>query len=267
MKIAGIQLPEPLLAALRDRKLVVFAGAGVSMGEPANLPSFRRLAELIAVGTGEAMQDRELEDRFLGRLQHRQVDVHTRAAQELLRGNAAPTDLHRNLVRLYSVVGQVRMVTTNFDPLFEQAAKDIFGVAPEVFRAPALPLGGSFNGIVYLHGALSRPDEMVLTDADFGRAYLTEGWARRFLVDLFLHFAVLFVGYSHNDTIVSYLARALPGKPGQRFALTEEDDDPQRWQVLGIGPIAYPKPSKHDYSGLYELVRRLADTVRRSVLD
>ena len=40
---------------------------------------------------------------------------------------------------------------------------------------------------------------MVLTDADFGRAYLTEGWARRFLVELFRSFTVLFVGYSHND--------------------------------------------------------------------
>lgn len=268
MKIAGIQFPEPLLAAMRDRKLVVFAGAGVSMGKPANLPSFTRLAHLIATGTGEAMQDMEPEDRFLGRLKHRQVDVHTRAAQELSRGDPGPTGLHHNLLRLYSEAAQVRVVTTNFDLLFEQAAKDEFGVMPEVFRAPALPLGRSFTGIVHLHGVVSRPEEMVLTDADFGRAYLTEGWARRFLIDLFRHFTVLFVGYSHNDTIVSYLARALPeSETGQRFALTEEDDSPQRWQVLGIEPIGYPKPSKHDYSALYEGVRRLADTVRRSVLD
>lgn len=268
MKIAGIQFPEPLLAALRNRKLVVFAGTGVSMGEPANLPSFLRLAQLIAAGTGEAMQDREPEDRFLGRLQHTQVDVYTRAAQELSRGDPAPTALHRDLLRLYSEAAQVRIITTNFDLLFEQAARDEFGVMPEVFRAPALPLGRSFNGIIHLHGSVSRPPEMVLTDADFGRAYLTEGWARRFLVDLFRHFTVLFVGYSHNDTIVSYLARALPkSEAGQRYALTEEDDNPHRWHVLGIEPIGYTKPSKHDYSALYEGVRRLADTVRRSVLD
>lgn len=268
MKIAGIQFREPLLAALRDRRLVIFAGTGVSMGEPANLPSFARLAHLIAAGTGEAMRDREPEDRFLGRLKHRQVDVHTRAAQELARGDPGPTGLHRDLLRLYSEAAQVRVVTTNFDLLFEQAAKDEFGVMPEVFRAPALPLGRSFTGIVHLHGTVSRPDEIVLTDADFGRAYLTEGWARRFLVDLFRHFTVLFVGYSHNDTIVSYLARALPeSEAGQRFALTEEDGSPQRWQVLGIEPIGYPKSGKHDYSALYEGVRRLADTVRRSVLD
>ena len=45
MTIGGVDFPQPLLNALRDGKLVVFAGAGVSMGSPAGLPSFRELAE------------------------------------------------------------------------------------------------------------------------------------------------------------------------------------------------------------------------------
>ena len=36
----NIDFPKPLLNALRDGELVVFAGAGVSMGEPACLPNF-----------------------------------------------------------------------------------------------------------------------------------------------------------------------------------------------------------------------------------
>src|SRR5690554_7670999 len=40
---------------------------------------------------------------------------------------------------------------------------------------------------------------LVITDREFGRAYLTEGWARRFLVALFRKYVVLFVGYSHDD--------------------------------------------------------------------
>ena len=41
---------------------------------------------------------------------------------------------------------------------------------------------------------------MILTDADFGCVYLveSEGWARRFLVELFRSFTILFVGYSHS---------------------------------------------------------------------
>lgn len=270
MKIANIDFPKPLLNALRDGKLVVFAGAGVSIGEPACLPSFKDLANKIAEGTGKSLQDREPIDRFLGQLQHDRVKVHTLAAKKLSLPNLQATDLHRNLLRLYSKAEQVRVVTTNFDLLFEQAAKDAFtSNYPEVFRAPALPLGHQFNGIVHIHGAVNHSDEMIITDADFGRAYLTEGWARRFLVDLFRSFTVLFVGYSHDDTIMNYLARALPvGASPLRFVLIgETDKDADRWNVLGIKPIIYPQPKAHDYSTLYEGVRHIAKHVRHNVLD
>ena len=270
MKIANIDFPKPLLNALRDGKLVVFAGAGVSMGEPAYLPSFKDLANKIAEGTGKTLQDREPIDRFLGQLQHDGVNVHTLAAKNLSPQGLQATDLHQNLLRLYSKAEQVRVVTTNFDLLFEQAAKDVFtSNQPEVFRAPALPLGHQFNGIAHIHGAVRHSGEMIITDADFGRAYLTEGWARRFLVDLFRSFTVLFVGYSHDDTIMNYLARALPvGASPLRFVLIgETDDNADRWNVLGIEPISYPQSRAHDYSTLYEGVRHIAEHVRRNVLD
>ena len=83
MKIDGIDFPRRILDALRDGKLVVFAGAGVSMGEPAKLPNFKGLATAIAQGTGKTLQGyHELEDQFLGRLQHEGVEVHTIAAKD-----------------------------------------------------------------------------------------------------------------------------------------------------------------------------------------
>jgi hypothetical protein len=268
MKIAGIEFPSPLLSALRDGRLVVFAGAGVSRGEPANLPDFNELALKIASGTGEPFRDQESEDRFLGRLQHKEVNIYSRTVQVLSCGNPKTTELHRNLMRLFSDMKQVRIVTTNFDLLFEQAAKEVFGQDPEVYRAPALPLGRNFIGIIHIHGMVTHPCEMVLTDADFGRAYLTEGWSRRFLVDLFRYYTVLFIGYSHNDTIMNYLSRALPeSEMGKRFILTEENNNSKQWDVLGIMPITFPKPCSTDFSALYNGVQHLADIVRRSVLD
>ena len=198
MKIKNIDFPKRLLNALRDDKLVVFAGAGVSKGAPACLPLFAELADMIAQGTGEALQEGEPIDRFLGRLQHAEVKVHALAAEVLSQECLEATELHRDLLRLYSDAAQARIVTTNFDLLFEQASEAVFDDKPEVFRAPALPLGHQFRGIIHVHGAVSRPNEMVLTDLDFACAYLTEGWARRFLIELFRNFTVLFVGYSHD---------------------------------------------------------------------
>lgn len=45
-----VDLPQALVTAQREGRLVIFAGAGVSMGPPANLPSFEELAIQIAGG-------------------------------------------------------------------------------------------------------------------------------------------------------------------------------------------------------------------------
>ena len=52
MRIGGADFPEPLLNALHDGPLAVFAGADFSMGPPANLPDFPELARQVAEGTG-----------------------------------------------------------------------------------------------------------------------------------------------------------------------------------------------------------------------
>ena len=268
MKIADIEFPSPLLNALRDGKLVIFAGAGVSRGEPACLPDFKSLANTIAKGTGKSLEDAEPDD-FLGKLQDDEVKVHARAAEELSGEYLKATELHWNLLRLYPDVGTVRVVTTNFDLLFEQAA-GILKVKPEVFRAPALPLGDQFNGIVHVHGAVSHPDDMVITDKDFGRAYINEGWAQRFLVKLFSNFTILFIGYRHKDRIMNYLTRALqPRETNPRFALTPENEtDPDRWHTLGIQPINYPQPNEDDHhSELNKGIRELAKFFQRSIRD
>ncbi len=268
MRFGKIDFPELLLKALRNDNLVIFAGAGVSMGEPANLPSFPKLAKLVAAGTGEIASQGEPVDRFLGRLHHQGVDVHTLAIKELTGDTLAPTSLHSDLLRLFHKIGQARIVTTNFDLLFEEAAVSINTDMPDVYHAPALPLGNRFTGIVHVHGSVVIPQDMVMTDSDFGRAYLTEGWARRFLVDVFRHFTVLFIGYSHDDVVMHYLARALPKSDlSSRFALVDDGSDPQKWEILGIHPVIFPKQNQDDFSELFEGVKRLADVFSRGILD
>ena len=135
---------------------------------------------------------------------------------------------------------------------------------PEVFRAPALPSGSEFNGIIHLHGSISQRDEMVITVKDFGRAYMTGGQATRFLIELFSNFKILFIGYSYSDTIMNYLTDALTGREaGERFALTgERDNNTDRWHRLGIEPIHYPQSSENDHSALNNGVRDLANLIR-----
>lgn len=43
MYFSPIDIPDELLEAQEEGKLVIFAGAGVSMGDPSNLPDFKGL--------------------------------------------------------------------------------------------------------------------------------------------------------------------------------------------------------------------------------
>jgi hypothetical protein len=75
-----------------------------------------------------------------------------------------------------------------------------------------------------LHGSLANDDfNLVLTDRDFGEAYMAEGWASRFLTSLFAHSTVLFVGYSLGDPIMQYLLHAIPAND-RWFALWRHSD-------------------------------------------
>ena len=263
MRLGEIDFPTELIEAIRDGKLVVFAGAGVSKGSPANLPLFDELADKIAEGSVETRREGEAIDQFLGRLVSESgTDVHEIAANLLTSAKPQPTGVHRDLLRLFkSEAAAVRLVTTNFDLLFEAAADDIVATTPTIFRASALPRGDDFGGIVHVHGDVTVKSDMVLTDADFGRAYLTGGWARRFLVALFQTKPVLFVGYSHGDTIMEYLARAIRCRQKcHRVSFSRMTKTDQNGLRLGIQPIMFPAEAFHVQD---EAVEKLAAAINR----
>ena len=273
MKISGVDFPLELLKFLEDGELVVFAGAGVSMGPPACFPNFSALADEVAGGTGEARGRDEPEDQFLGRLKDKGVLVHRKAAQALSGDTVespTPTKLHFAILRLFTKPGTLRVVTTNFDLLFERAARGVLETSPPSFSAPAIPLGTQFEGIVHVHGDISRPENMVLTDADFGSAYLAVRWAPQFLTALFNTFPVLFIGYSHNDVVMKYLARALTASGKKRYVLAASDEDEHtrnHWELLGIQRIEYPNSPDDSHQRLSDAVSDLANLARRNSIE
>lgn len=275
MIIGGIDFPRTLLKSLRERNLVLFAGAGVSMGDPANLPDFYSLAVKVASEISEIQVEEGLEDVCLGKLQDAERQnpwrVHEHIADLLSRNSNGkppqPTRLHRNLLKLFQPFGGIKIVTTNFDLLFEKACSGIFDPQPVRFTAPALPLGREFQGIVHLHGTVDQPHAMVVTDRDFGSAYLVDGWARRFLVELFENYTVLFIGYGYNDTIVKYLSRSLPPKDdNHRYVLTHQPQKDQ-WRYLQIEPITYSLDENQGHSQLDVGIRACVKYLKRETIE
>lgn len=153
MWIAGVHLPEGLLSALNDGRLVIFAGAGVSAGPPSDIPSFPELTETVQTETGDLLEwnsENESPDRFLGRLEERGSNIHRIVRRIVGTTSSRPAEVHNALVALFRSVEHLRIVTTNYDTHFESVARAAFGSRVPVYRAPALPLGHKFSGIVYV---------------------------------------------------------------------------------------------------------------------
>ena len=259
--IEEVDLPRPLIDAHLDGKLVLFVGAGISLDYPSSLPTFDGLAEELAELAQAPFNVPNRIDEYLGRLE-RLIDVKAHTAARVSRPDSLPNDLHHALARLATSGAVPRIITTNFDDHVAESAKAHGSPIKPLYVGPALPNGRSFRGLVHLHGrAKTNVRELVVTDRDFGRAYLTEAWATRFLQDVFVNSTVLFVGYSHNDLVMDYLAMGLPSDT-KRYALVETSDD-SRWSRLDVEVITFPDK---DYGSIARLFNAWAEFATESPL-
>ncbi|MEQ9865375.1 SIR2 family protein [Pectobacterium aroidearum] len=145
--------------------------------------------------------------------------------------------------------GIPQIVTTNFDRLFEvnQEQDSLTRYVPPAF--PNLNFGSTIEGITYLHGRLVDENAVnhpyVLSSADFGRAYLSDGWATNFIKLLLERYIVVLVGYQAEDPPVKYLLQGL-NHDGQydrsrlyAFDRGLAEDIEAKWRDKGVTAIAY----------------------------
>jgi hypothetical protein len=221
----GWRLPDALHAVAEDLgeraragELAVFLGAGVSAA--AGLPTWERLLDELA---GRAGLDDELRGGLSGLPPQ---DAAALLARALGRESLTAYVQSRFGPGAYSLAHALiaglpvrEYVTTNYDPLVEQAAADIgrpLRVLPFDEAAPGAPW------LLKLHGDAAHPDSIVLTREQ----YLEFGDHRSALAgvlqSLLLTRHVLFVGTSMLDDDLIRIAHQV------RSVLTAPDDAPRR---------------------------------------
>ena len=139
-----------------------------------------------------------LEGQIIGNRTTVRAHITAILTPDLTRRNAMAT--HEALLTLaHTRDGPYRLVTTNFDRLFEKTIADR-RLSVRCYEAPLLPLPKNrMDGLIYLHGMLREQptatelNGLVLSSGDFGLAYLTERWAARFVSELFRNYTVCFV--------------------------------------------------------------------------
>lgn len=261
----GVEIPEELVSAHAEGRLVLFVGAGASVDPPSGLPTFQELTGRLCEDSQESLPaDGVALDKELGDLERNGVDVHQRVKDIIDNPESRPNDLHKAIAGLASTK-RPRIVTTNYDRHLSACLEERLDGGLDEYPSLAFPQREGFTGTVYLHGSVKEPAEhLVVTDADFGKAYLEAPWtAAQFLSGVFRNSTVLFIGYSHNDTLMEYLARSLPANEADRFALCCEDEaESGLWHQRGIEPIYYGT-----HEALPELLGKWAERARMGVLE
>lgn len=287
----GPDIPERLLQAHEEGNVVFFCGAGISI--PAGLPDFGRLVKQLYSEMG--VEPNDIQKKALSKHQYDtamsllenirdsrawRTSVREKMTKLLLptrKGDKA-TRTHKALLMLSKTVNnQTRLITTNFDKIFEHLIKEE-KLNLKSYQAPLLPVPKSrWDGLVYLHGLLpndndpSDLDQLVVSSGDFGLAYLTERWAARFVTELFRSYTVCFIGYSLDDPILRYMMDALAADKllGENtpemfafgsYSAGKYEQEYDRWSSKNVTPILYKMKSHH--FNLHETLVKWSETYR-----
>lgn len=271
----GADIPDELIRAVNDGDAVFLCGAGVSMR--CDMPSFRRLTEDIYLNLGESYANEPAEriafernefDRALRSLEKR---THLPRARSRVRDATADLLTAKDGVELGSHLallnlsrdrdGRPRLLTTNFDTLFERAVQTGGLCDTPSHAGKAIPKPGATEdyGIIHLHGrigdnALNIPaSELILTSADFGDAYLRDGWASQYVEDRMRLNTLVLVGYSAEDAALRLLLETLDADRERFrdlkdiFAIEKRSNDSASiWKAKGIKPIEFA-----EYDAIY----------------
>ena len=278
----GPPIPRELLEA-RDAGSVAFlCGAGVSV--EAGLPSFEKLTKEVLKDLGvdstpnleQQISNYEFDKIFSHlEIEYGRTMVDKSVASFLQTDSSSFTGNHRSILTLSkNSLGHPQVITTNYDHLFEQAATED-GEKLTIYQSGSFPnLSGenALNGLVYLHGRLNdlteqnQNQKFILSEKDFGHAYLTGALARQVLMEVIQSKYLILLGYSGNDPVVQYLFRGLQALPNPSdFHIYSFTDDNSTeaialWKQRGVTPLVYDSSEGHGV--LWESLEKWADMAK-----
>lgn len=235
---APVIIPPRLTSALKARQAVLFAGSGISLaaGLPTSITFVSRLVGGLRsrikgyaappVGSGIASVAADFEMKF-GR---QRLAEEVRSLLEIRNGTEF-TPAHEAAVDLFP-----RIITTNYDRLFERAASKSSPIQHIIAPECPVPLPARF--ILKLHGSVLKPETLVITETDLIAFPETHKTVLAEVANVLQSGLVVVAGSSLRDSTVFRLFYSLRGAL-QGYCLLPFADElsTRRIQSLGLEPI------------------------------
>lgn len=236
-------MPEEIIEAVKQGKLVIFAGAGIStenrnvfryslykdilddlgIEEKQNISFSNLMSEFCKQPNGRSKLLQTIKNRF----------DYVNSFPELYR---TATTFHRELSTIYQVN---EIITTNWDDYFEKECGAIPIVSPEDFAFWDYPDRKVFK----IHGSINNYGSIVATEEDYKKCYknLNSGLIGSRLKLVLATKVVLFLGYSFGDEdfnkIYNLLRKEMKGILPHAYIITLDSSIKEKFPLQDITPI------------------------------
>ena len=182
-----------LKKAIAERKLVVFAGAGISIdsGTPSWEDLIKSLRYEISIPDNESDYLR-IAQMYFNERQHKELIDKLRDVlkHKKLRYN----EIHEEIFEL----NPEHIITTNFDDLLEQVIKAKAYPFSVIKKDSEFPYGRNTKLLVKMHGDLEEAN-VVIKEDDYTEYSQSHPLIESFIKGVFANKIVLFIGYSFSD--------------------------------------------------------------------
>lgn len=277
-------IPEEILEAAKDGRLVLFVGAGAS--RMVGMPSW---GELASEALNSLVEQGYIDYAELYQLKILDPKKQLSIADFITQEHGHRLDLSQyfkasKTSSIYSSLNSIKAtcVTTNYDhelsPLSfdETSEQETKATASrksgvEKLQAADLKVPGT---VIHLHGDMNNPDTMIVTTCDY-LAHYDEPKVQHFLSELFRDYVVVFIGYSLEESeILEHILRRSGVKKSdterQRFLLLaffkSQQSLYERLKVyykksFGVHLIGYARDKK-DYQQLEDVIEQWAGKLK-----
>lgn len=237
--------------AIRDKKLVIFVGAGASVNS--GIPLWPKAVEQIKARINPPVDDKENDllkipqFYYNSRCEKEYIDL----IKEIFNfSNKKPNDIHRKIFDF----NPSSVITTNYDDFLERAAAER-GIFPEVIEQDSdISYTRSDNLIIKMHGGFKQ-NNFVFKEDDYLNYSRNFPLIETYIKAIFAAKVVLFVGYSYNDPDTKQLFNLIKSILRENFQQayminasdTYDENISKYYKYLGINVLYYQKLLKDSF--------------------
>lgn len=199
-----------LISKIRKKEVVLWAGAGFS--RYTNLPTGGELASKIISELPTEYHD-DLKNKALPEIAEEFVMLNEGTERELFRILKENIDIELDRLDVHEKLTEIiqidKIVTTNYDKLFEKAYGSNLSV---IVKNSQLPLATRNVKLFKIHGDIDQEDTMVVTSSDYVEFFTSSNsnsavWKN--IESIMNENSLLFVGYSLDDINIKVLLETM----------------------------------------------------------